>query len=106
MICFERCSSLEQITIPSSVKSIGDGTFTACESLKQITFEIPSSLTSIEEDTFRSCSSLTQITIPSSVRSVGTNAFNHCTALTQITIPSSIDTKNLHLNQEVIIIST
>ena len=42
--CFEDCSGLTSITIPSSVTSIGDNCFQGCTSLTSIT--IPSSVTS------------------------------------------------------------
>ena len=85
---FMHCSSLTQITIPSSVTSIGDSAFFSCSSLVQIT--IPLSVTSIGVYAFRSCSSLTQVTIPLSVTSIGSSAFSFCLSLKQVTIPSSI----------------
>ena len=66
--------SLTQITIPSSVTSIGDSAFSDCSSLTQIT--IPSSVTTIGDSAFSDCSSLTQITIPSSVTSIGKQLIN------------------------------
>ena len=39
---FQGCSSLTQITIPSSVTSIESNAFYGCSSLTQITFSIPS----------------------------------------------------------------
>ncbi|KAK8843864.1 hypothetical protein M9Y10_024940 [Tritrichomonas musculus] len=85
---FYKCSSLTQITIPSSVTSIGYYAFYGCSSLTQIT--IPSSVTSIGYYAFYGCSSLTQITIPSSVTSIGYYAFSECSSLTQISIPPSV----------------
>ena len=84
----ELCFSLTQITIPSSVTSIGNSAFEGCSSITQIT--IPSSVTSISSSVFKGCSSLTQITIPSSVTSIGNSAFEGCSSITQITIPSSV----------------
>ena len=75
-------------SIPSSVASIGEGTFYNCSSLTNIT--IPSSVTSIGNSAFGSCSSLTSITIPSSVTSIGWSAFANCIGLSSITIPSSV----------------
>jgi hypothetical protein len=50
------------VTIPSSVTSIGDYAFWGCASLKSIV--IPSSVTSIGDLVFRYCSSLESIIIP------------------------------------------
>lgn len=87
---FYKCSSLTQISIPSSVTSVCIGAFEGCTSLKQVSFVIPSLVSSIDEYSFRGCSSLIQITIPQSVTSIGIGAFDGCTSLTQISIPSFI----------------
>ena len=86
--CFEGCSGLTSITIPSSVTSLGDGCFQDCSGLTSIT--IPSSVTSLGDYCFPGCSGLTSITIPSSVTSLGDGCFQDCSGLTSITIPSSV----------------
>ena len=86
--CFEDCSSLTSITIPSSVTSLGASCFGGCWGLTSIT--IPSSVTSLGESCFSNCSGLTSITIPSSVTSLGASCFKGCSGLTSITIPSSV----------------
>ena len=86
--CFEGCSGLTSITIPSSITSIGDNCFYGCDGLTSIT--IPSSVTSLGDYCFDWCDGLTSITIPSSVTSLGTSCFEWCSGLTSITIPSSV----------------
>ena len=86
--CFEGCSGLTSITIPSSITSLGKECFYVCAALTSIT--IPSSVTSLGASCFWECRGLTSITIPSSVTSLGENCFAYCTSLTSITIPSSI----------------
>ena len=86
--CFEGCSGLTSITIPSSITSIGDNCFYGCDGLTSIT--IPSSVTSLGDNCFLDCSGLTSITIPSSVTSLGETCFCGCSGLTSITIPSSV----------------
>ena len=86
--CFYGCRGLTSITIPSSVTSLGKFCFSYCRGLTSIT--IPSSVTSLSESCFYGCSGLTSITIPSSVTSLGNYCFLSCTSLTSITIPSSV----------------
>ena len=86
--CFDGCTSLASIAIPSTVTSIGEKVFKDCESLSSI--EIPSSVTSISGYAFQGCKSLSSVTIPNSVTSIGNNAFSACVALSSITIPNSV----------------
>ena len=86
--CFEDCSGLTSITIPSSVTSLGESCFKGCRGLTSIT--IPSSVTSLGKRCFKDCRGLTSITIPSSVTSLGAECFSFCSGLTSITIPSSV----------------
>ena len=51
--CFEGCSGLTSITIPSSVASLGASCFWGCSGLTSIT--IPSSVTSLGDYCFRYC---------------------------------------------------
>ena len=86
--CFEGCSGLTSITIPSSVTSLGESCFKGCSGLTSIT--IPSSVISLGNYCFFYCSGLTSITIPSSVISLGNSCFRGCSGLTSVTIPSSV----------------
>ena len=70
--------------IKAGTEVISDRAFEYCTSLWQIT--IPSSVTAIGEGAFLNCTSLRQINIPDSVTSIGGGAFSYCTSLEQITI--------------------
>ena len=85
---FGYCPDLTSVTIPNSVKSIGNNAFYGCSGLTSVT--IPNSVTSIGDNAFAGCSSLTSVTIPNSVTSIGHNAFDGCSGLTSVIIPNSV----------------
>ena len=87
-------SNLKNITIPSSITSIGSSAFTACYNLSTIT--IPSSVTHIGGYAFDSCKYLTSITLSSSLTEISECMFRGCTYLAQINIPESVSKIGSH----------
>ncbi len=85
---FENCTGLTTISIPHSVKVIGDRAFSGCENLTSLTLN--ADLTSIGIETFYDCKNLTSIAIPESVKVIGDRAFLGCDSLTSVTIPGSV----------------
>ena len=65
------------------VTSIGDKAFRYC---KSTSITIPSSVKSIGEEAFDHCGNLTEITIPSSVTSIGSRVLAYCGRLTSVTV--------------------
>ncbi|MDE6791587.1 MAG: leucine-rich repeat domain-containing protein [Muribaculaceae bacterium] len=86
---FYESSELTSITVPNSVKVIGENAFCFCFELTSIT--IPESVNYIGAYAFNGCFGLTSITIPNSVTSIGEGAFYGCYRLTSITIPKSVN---------------
>lgn len=76
----------------SSVTSIGEGAFSCCTELTNVT--IPGRVTSIGRDAFAGCTGLTSVTIPNSVTSIGYSAFSGCTGLTSITFNGTMEQWN------------
>ena len=74
--------SLQSVTIPSSVITIGNSAFSGCRNLSSVT--IPSSVTTIKSYAFSGCRKLSTVTIPSSVTTIGEEAFCHASKLTDI----------------------
>ena len=56
----------------------------------EISFEIPNSVIIIGEGAFSGCYNLTNVTIPNSVTTIGIEAFYRCFGLTSIVIPDSV----------------
>ncbi|MBL7967057.1 MAG: leucine-rich repeat protein [Prolixibacteraceae bacterium] len=78
---FSYCTALTNVTIPSTVNSIGYGAFL---STGLTTITIPESVTVIEPVSFFQCNKLTSVSIPSSVISIGSDAFSMCGKLVSI----------------------
>lgn len=87
---FYEFEGLEEINIPDGVSEIKDGTFYKCTNLKSIT--LPESVVKIGYNAFVSCRALEKITLPKSVAVIGDRAFGNCTALKEITIPHGVET--------------
>ena len=85
---FYECSGLTSVTIGNNVTSIGKRAFYGCSGLTSVT--MGNSVTSIGDDAFYGCSGLTSVTIPNSVTSIGYYAFAGCSGLTSVTIPNSV----------------
>ena len=80
---FQGCSSLKNITIPASVKTMGPGVFYGCSSLSSI--NIPNGVTKIEKDALRE-TGLVEVEFPASVTYFGEMAFRDCKQLTKVVI--------------------
>ena len=65
---------IENVSIASSVTSIGSYAFYSCRGLTKVT--IPDGVASIGESAFNECYNLEHITIPDSVTSIGKQAFD------------------------------
>ncbi len=81
---------LESVTIPASVKYIGNGAFNRSQDLKSVT--IPSGVVRIGNRAFESCTSIKKVTIPSSVKYIGSWAFAHCESLTSVKLKEGLET--------------
>ena len=80
---FYYCNGLASVTIPNSVKSIGEGAFQGC-GLTSVT--IPDGVTIIGDEAFSYCVGITNVTISKSVINIGYEAFAFCN-LEEITLP-------------------
>lgn len=87
---FGGCESLTEIAIPSSVETIGSGAFCRCIGLEKAT--LPQKLTELSDSLFEDCAGLTEVNIPQSVTAIGENAFKGCKALAVTSIPGGVKT--------------
>ena len=84
---FYDCTSLEQITLPSSLTEIGRGAF-AYDALKEVT--MPANLVSLGGQVFRNCSSLTKVSPNKALKSMGGGVFGGCSKLESFAFPNSL----------------
>jgi hypothetical protein len=110
---FRDCTKLQSVTIPDTVKTMGQYAFCGCTGLTSVklpsnvdftcmtlalfcdcenltSIVIPSSVTTLDGYTFNNCAALSEITIPNSVTYIGGQAFSGCDNLTSVTIPDSV----------------
>lgn len=80
---------MTSVTIPGSVKVIGNSAFSKCDKLTSIT--IPEGVSEIGEDAFSECESLISVIIPGGVTKIGDHAFCGCKNLTSVNIPDSAE---------------
>ena len=85
---FEGCKYLTDITLPSSIKTIGKKAFYGCTGLTELV--IPANVTDIGENAFNGCTGIKEIIIPAKVLKIGRGAFSNCSALTSVTISDSV----------------
>lgn len=75
-------SSIEEVEIPNTVQTIGNGTFWGCSSLKNIS--IPKSVITIGDDVFHGCQQLETVSIPAGLKKIGKDIFAQCPSITDI----------------------
>ena len=85
---FYDCTTLQSVTIPDSVKSIGIYAFYKDSGLQSVT--IGNGVTCIGHYAFYGCSSLTSVTIGNGVTSIENYAFYGCSRLSSVRIPDSV----------------
>ena len=87
---FEGCSALTSITIPMSVKSIGQGAFYNCFKLEKVDNLSNCQINRIESFTFFQCKNLLNVTLPDGVNFIGWQSFLGCENLESINFPNGI----------------
>lgn len=84
---FSGCSSLTNITLPSTLQTIGNAAF-AQTSITSI--NIPSSVTSIGGYAFMRCTNLKSVILPQGITTIEASMFTNCSSLEYIVIPNSV----------------
>lgn len=86
-MAFYCCANLNTVTLPASVKVLGEQAFAGCRKLAQINLL---SVESIGRGCFYECMQLVNVVLGEKLHTIGDKAFYHCTGLGGITIPASV----------------
>ena len=84
-----RKSSICEITLPKSLEKIGVECFDNCLNLEKVTFQ--SSIESIPLAAFYGCEKLKEIVLPEGVKEIGEEAFAALKGLEKLTLPESLE---------------
>ena len=80
-------ASLEEIELPSTLKTIGNTAFRSC---KFQTINLPNSITSIGTAAFLWCKQLESVQLPSGIKEIAPSLFSECTKLSNVTIANGV----------------
>ena len=100
---FFLCGSLREADLPSTLISLGLGTFATTSesypagefsfsSLERITFAQGCAITEIPDQMCQFCSKLKRVDLPDTVTSIGARAFQYCQSLSEFSYPESLET--------------
>lgn len=84
----EKRKKITRITLPDSIRSVGERAFSGCKSLEVINF--PDGIAELPKGVLLNCRALKVVSIPYSVRSIGDNAFSGCSGLESVDLPDGI----------------
>ena len=79
---------LEEVVLPSTLKTIGIGAFAGDTILGAV--EIPDGVEKIDARAFKGCSWLTDVVFGSGLREIGAEAFSGCTRMAAVELPGTL----------------
>ncbi len=85
---FKDCTEITSVSIPSTVKTIGDGAFLNCKSLTGVS--LSKGLNVLGAEAFGGCKKLKSVKLPSGLTEIHYGAFSGCSDLSSVTIPDSV----------------
>ena len=80
--------SMETVTLPNSVKIIGEGVFKNLTKLMRV--NMGENVQKIGQDAFYQCGNLKEIALPKNLKSIGNRAFYGC-GLREVKIPDGVE---------------
>lgn len=80
--------SITKVTIPETVKEIGERAFSSCKSLDKVT--INGNGTIIDDYAFTGCEIMRSVSLNGTIESVGERVFSYCSSITTVNITDNI----------------
>lgn len=84
---FANCAKIKEMTLPEGLEIIGSA-FWSCEGIEKIV--LPSTVKELKSNTFYGCKALKDITLNEGLESIGRMTFSSCAALTTISFPATL----------------
>ncbi len=85
---FQSCENLETVSLPSTLKTIGESAFSGCIKLSEI--NLPDGLVSIGDWAFYECGKLNNVVLPDGLINIGRSAFSNCSSIEKLIVPDSV----------------
>ena len=86
---FEECVALTEVKLSEGLTVLGDSAFYGCTTLESVT--VPSTIEEFHSEVFYGCTALRRVELKEGIKQMGYRAFGGCTALEEVTIPSTIE---------------
>lgn len=86
-MCYN-CENLQKVTLPNSLTEIAEGAFKSCKQLTET--NIPTALTTIRETAFDGCAMPKELNL-SNVTTIEGYAFRNCTQLTKVILAKTLE---------------
>ena len=87
-------TGIKTVIIPQTVYELGEGAYSNCEKITEIT--VPDGVVLLKDKLFYGCSSLKKITLHNGIEGIGVKSFSGCDKITTLTIPDSV----LHIGED------
>lgn len=84
---FESCTSLTEMVLPNTLRSIGAWAFA---NTGLTAMNLPKNVRTIDDHAFCACTALTEVTLPSNLQELGAGAFWGCTSLSSAVLPNQL----------------
>ncbi|MBR2360927.1 MAG: leucine-rich repeat domain-containing protein, partial [Bacteroidaceae bacterium] len=87
---FYQCYSIQNMELPTTLTTIGSSAFCDCNNLTSV--EIPTGVTQLSNSAFYSCNKLETVIFNEGLQTISSSAFGYCISLKEVDFPASLKT--------------